>query len=116
MPASWRICIQLPRAPEVTMMLMAFSEANDARMASSTALVASVQMSMSSSRRSPSEMTPRAKLRSTFSALASKPSRMLALVGGAMTSSNETVTPDRVAQWKPISFSASSVAATWIFG
>ena len=33
-----------------------------------------------------------------------------------MTSSMAMVTPARVAQWKPFSFSASSDAATWTFG
>ena len=41
---------------------------------------------------------------------------MAALFGGATTSSMPIVTPDRVAQWKPASLSASSAAATCTFG
>ena len=38
------------------------------------------------------------------------------LRGGVTTSSIEIVTPERVAQWKPVLFNASSVAATVTFG
>ena len=36
--------------------------------------------------------------------------------GGVTTSSMEMVTPERVAQWKPVSLRASSVAATCTLG
>ena len=41
---------------------------------------------------------------------------MRAFSGGVTTSPMETVTPERVAQWKPAAFSASRVAATCTFG
>ena len=37
------------------------------------------------------------------------------MFSGVTTSEIEIVVPDRVAQWKPASFKASSVAATWTF-
>ncbi len=79
-------------------MWMPFSRSNAVFMASSTLLVASVQMSMSSSRRSPAEITPRSKFFSTFCAFASYSSRIVFFSAGMATSSTEIVTPDRVAQ------------------
>src|SRR5690625_3322523 len=59
-PAIWRTWVQLPRAPELTIWLMAFSTGKFFCIASSILLVASVQISMSSVRRSMSVMSPRA--------------------------------------------------------
>ena len=48
MPAIWRTCIQLPRAPELTIMETGLVFGKASCIASATSLVASVQISMSS--------------------------------------------------------------------
>jgi hypothetical protein len=116
MPAIWRTCIQLPRAPEWTIMKTGLVRGNASSIDLATSLVASVQMLISSWRRSSSVMSPRSYWLCTFSARASWRSRISCLACGVTTSSIEIVTPDRVAQWKPAALRASSVAATWTFG
>ena len=81
-----------------------------------TSLVALVQISMSSPRRSSAVIRPRWYCLSIRSASFSYRSRISGLRGGAMTSSMPIVTPDQVAQWKPASLSASRVAASATFG
>ena len=73
MPAIWRTCIMFPRAPEPTIMSMGLNRCalSSACMASWTSAVASVQISTSFWRRSPSVMMPRWNCFSTFSASAS---------------------------------------------
>ncbi|SIM41642.1 Uncharacterised protein [Mycobacteroides abscessus subsp. abscessus] len=58
MPAIWRTCIQLPRAPEETIRLMVFSPVRFSIIAAATSSVALVQMSISSERRSSSSIRP----------------------------------------------------------
>ena len=67
-----------------------------ASMASFTFSVASVQISMSSWRRSSSVMMPRRYWASTFWARFSCSSRIFCLLAGVVTSSTPTVTPARV--------------------
>ncbi len=99
MPAIWRTCIQLPRAPELTIMNNPLVRGKCSRMAWSTEFVAWVQISMSSWRRSSSVMRPLAYWSSTFSALVSLSPRIRAFSAtGDTTSSMAIVTPERVAQ------------------
>ncbi len=81
-----------------------------------TSLVALVQISISSPRRSSAVMRPRWYCLSICAASFSYRSRIAGLPGGATTSPIPMVTPDQVAQWKPDSLSASSVAASVTFG
>ena len=67
-------------------------------MASPTLLDASVQISMSSWRRSSSVTRPRSNWVWIFAALPSNSSRIWALLLGVVTSSIDTVTPEWVAQ------------------
>ena len=101
MPAIWRICIQLPRAPESTIRKMVLSRWKFARIAWSTSLVASVQMSISSELRSASDTRPRSRFSCTWAALASNFAMISPLLGGATTSENAKVTPERVDHEKP---------------
>ena len=57
-PAMLRTCSQLPRAPDVTMRLMVLSIGKFARISAATSFVASVQILISSARRSASEIRP----------------------------------------------------------
>jgi hypothetical protein len=116
MPAICRTCIMFPRAPEWTIIQIGLVAGKWSSISLATSLVACVQISMSSWRRSSSVIRPFSYWLWTFSALASNVSSVLAFVGGVTTSSIEIVTPERVAQWKPVSFNASSVAATSTFG
>ena len=59
MPASWRICLNEPRAPELAIMNTGFSSSRFACIASATLSVASVQMLTIVSRRSSSVIRPR---------------------------------------------------------
>ncbi|OPZ51860.1 MAG: hypothetical protein BWY91_02558 [bacterium ADurb.BinA028] len=59
MPAIWRSCIQLPRAPELTIRKMVLVRGVFAIISLATSLVASFQISMRSSRRSLSVIAPR---------------------------------------------------------
>ena len=70
MPAIWRTCIMFPRAPEPTIMSMGLncSALRLFSMAVRTSSVASVQISTSFWRRSPSVMMPRRNCFSTLSA------------------------------------------------
>ncbi len=61
-------------------------------------------------------MRPRSNWVCTLSARPSASTRISAFFGGVTTSSIEIVTPERVAQRKPASLRASSVAATCTFG
>ena len=79
-------------------------------------LFASVQMAMSSLWRSPSEMSPFSNWASTFAASFSCREMISPFDFGVMTSLSATVTPERVAQWKPASFILSRVAATSTLG
>ena len=121
MPAIWRTCIMFPRAPEPTIMSMGLNcsvlEAA-CSIASRTWSVASVQISTSFWRRSPSVMMPAAELRP-------RPSRPALLVvledpaffaGGVLTSSIEMVSPDWAAKRKQRFLMASRLVATTAFG
>ena len=52
MPASWRICLNEPRAPELAIMKMGFSWSRFSSIASATSSVASVHLSTTASWRS----------------------------------------------------------------
>jgi len=88
---------------------------NRSSMSSRTRSVASVQISMSSWRRSSSVMMPRRNWDSTFSARFSNSSRICCLRGGLSTSWMDTVTPARDAQWKPrvLSLFSTSAVSVW---
>ena len=87
------------------------------RIALATSFVAWVQISMSSWRRSSSVMRPRLVLVLDLRGLRLVAVEDLLLVRrGDDVARWTTVTPERVAQWKPASLSASSVAATSTFG
>ena len=98
MPAIWRTCMTLPRAPEPTIISIGLncSSTSSACMASVTLLVASVQISISRWRRSSSVMMPRSNCASTLAASPSNCSSSAALAGGVRTSSMEIVRPERV--------------------
>ena len=59
MPASWRICLNEPRAPELAIMKIGFSSNIVSSIASATLSVASVQISTIRSLRSSSVIRPR---------------------------------------------------------
>ena len=84
-------------------------------MASATSSVVRVQISMSSWRRSASVIRPSSYWSWTAAARFSASSISSAFFGGATTSSNEMVTPERVAQRKPRSLISSRVLATLVF-
>ena len=84
--------------PEDTMRLMVFSSSMLARMASATSLVALVQMSISSWRRSSSAIRPLSYCAWTLACLALVSRQDGGLVHGAVMSEMATVTPERVAQ------------------
>ena len=69
-PAIWRICCELPRAPESTIMSSGLNAIADSvfSIARPTSEVADVQISISFWRRSSSVMTPRLNWVSAFSA------------------------------------------------
>ena len=67
MPASWRICLNEPRAPELAIMKIGFSSSRFSCIASATSSVASVQMLTIVSWRSSSVMRPRSYWRWTSS-------------------------------------------------
>ena len=71
MPASWRICLNEPRAPELAIMKIGFSSSRFASIASATSSVASVQMSTIVSCRSSSVIRPRSYCCSTFATCSS---------------------------------------------
>src|SRR5665647_2433453 len=116
MPAICRTCIQLPRAPELTMRNSGFLGSNASCMDLATTSVACVQTSMSSWRRSSSVIRPLSYRVWIFAARPSYSSRISALLSGVATSLIEMLSPENVAQWKPASLSASRLAATSTFG
>ena len=65
MPASWRICLNDPRAPELAIMKIGFSSKSVFSIASATASVPSVQMLTMLSCRSSSVIRPRSYCAST---------------------------------------------------
>ena len=69
MPASWRIWLNDPRAPELAIMKTGFVSWRVAFIASATSSVASVQMATMRSLRSSSVIRPRSYSRSTFADL-----------------------------------------------
>ena len=71
MPASWRIWLNEPRAPELAIMKMEFVGSRLAFIASATSSVASVQTATTRSLRSSSVIRPRSYSRSTFATCSS---------------------------------------------
>ena len=97
MPAIWRTCIMFPRAPEPTIMSIGLNccGLELGSIAFCTSAVASVQISTSFWRRSPSVMMPRRNWFSTFSASLLVAVEDLAFLAcGVLTSSIEMVRPD----------------------
>ena len=70
-PASWRIWLNEPRAPELAIMKMEFVGSRFAFIASATLSVASVQTATTRSLRSSSVIRPRSYSRSTFATCSS---------------------------------------------
>ena len=97
MPASWRICLKLPRAPDVAIMKMGFVFRICFIISSATSSVARPQISTTFSLRSPSVIRPCCQRSWIFSTCSSKPARISPLRGGVTMSFLETVTPARVA-------------------
>ena len=97
MPASWRICLKEPRAPELAIMKMGFSSSRCSAIASPTTSVASFHLAVTFSLRSSSEIRPMSYWSWISATCASKPARISCLLGGVMTSFLLTVTPDFVA-------------------
>ena len=118
MPAIWRTCIMFPRAPDLTIMSIGLdgSASRAVIIFWVTSEVAEFQISTSFWRRSPSVMMPRRNWASTFSASFSWRSRISTFSGGVLTSSMDTVRPDRLAYSKQTSFMASRHSATTILG
>ena len=102
-----------PEAPESTIMKIGLVLSKFDSISSATLLEASVQISMSSWRRSSSVTRPRSYCCLDLGGLVLvRPSGSRPCLSGVVTSSIDTVTPERVAQWKPASLRASSEAAT----
>ena len=112
MPASWRICVNEPRAPELAIMKIGFSSSSEFSIASATVSVASVQRFTMISCRSSSVIRPRACWSSTVFTRASKPWRISSFSGGMTTSFFDTEIPARVAYVKPRLLIVSSTGAS----
>ena len=112
MPASWRICLNEPRAPELAIMKMGFSSSKLSCIASATASVASVHLSTTASWRSSCVIRPMSYWSWISATSASKPARISPFSGGITTSFLEIVMPACVANWNPRSLNASSTSAT----
>ena len=111
MPASWRICVNEPRAPELAIMKIGFSSSSAFSIAVATVSVASVQRLTMISCRSSSVIRPRACWPSTVATRPSKSSRIASLSGGITTSFFDTEMPARVAYVKPRLLIVSSTGA-----
>ena len=99
-PASWRICLNDPRAPELAIMYTGFSSSRLRFIASPTSSVALFQSDTTCSWRSSSVMRPRSYERCALPTCSSYPVRICSLSGGIWMSFFEIVTPDagRVAE------------------
>ena len=112
MPAICRSWFMLPRAPELTIWAIGLVGGKLSFMADMTSSVVLVQISMSSLLNSSRSSVPRSRLFCLVFSSASASRSSSPLDAGVTTSAIEMVAPERVAQWKPRSFSASSTAAT----
>ncbi len=112
MPASWRICLNDPRAPELAIMKIGFSSSRFACIASATVSVASVQMLTIVSCRSSSVISPRSYWPWTSSTRFSYSARIFSLSGGMTMSFFEIVIPAVVAYRKPSDLIVSSAGAS----
>ena len=97
MPASWRICLNDPRAPELAIMKMGFRRNRCSCMASATSSVASSHRFTTRSCRSSAVMRPSAKKSSNLCTSASYLARISGFSGGITTSFFEIVMPDWLA-------------------
>ncbi len=95
--ASWRICVNEPRAPELAIMKIGFSSRRFFSIAAATASVASVQIVVMISWRSSSVMRPRSYCCSTRCTRSSCSPRIASFSGGTTMSFFDTVTPAWVA-------------------
>src|SRR5438034_152198 len=93
MPASWRICLKDPRAPELAIMKIGFSSSSVASIASATVSVPSVQIATIDSCRSDSVISPRSYCASTSPTRASYRARICSLSAGMTMSFFEIVIP-----------------------
>ena len=96
-PASWRICLKEPRAPELAIMKMGFRWSRLRCIASPTSSVAAVHFSMTASLRSSCEIRPVSYWSWIAPTSASTASRIFSLSGGMTTSFLDTVIPAWVA-------------------
>ena len=110
-PASWRICLNEPRAPELAIMKMGFRWSRLSCIAWPTSSVAAVHFSTTASLRSSWVIRPVSYCSWISATLDSNPSRIFSLSGGITTSFLEIVMPARLAKWKPSSLNASSTSA-----
>ncbi len=111
MPASWRICLNEPRAPELAIMKMGFSSSRCSCIASPTSSVAPFHLSITASLRSSWEIRPMSYWSRMSATSDSIRSRISSFLGGITTSFLDTVMPAWLAKWKPSSLKASSTCA-----
>ena len=100
MPASWRICLNEPRAPELAIMKMEFSWSvvlMFSSMASPTSSVASFHRSVTAWWRSSCVIRPSSYCSWIWSTRCSYRARISPLLGGTITSFFDTVMPACVA-------------------
>ena len=101
MPASWRICLNEPRAPELAIMKIGLSSSRFATIASATSSVAAFHCSTTASWRSSWVIRPVSYWSVISATSASYLSRISCFSGGTTTSFLEIVMPACVAYLKP---------------
>ena len=97
MPASWRICLKDPRAPELAIMKMGLSSSRLATIASATSSVARFHWSVTARWRSSCVIRPSSYWSWSSCTRFSYLARISGLEGGTTTSFFEIVTPAWVA-------------------
>ena len=110
MPASWRICLKEPRAPELAIMKMGFRTSKCSSIAAATASVACVHLSTTASWRSSWVIRPMSYWSWISATSASYPARISPFSGGMTTSFLEIVIPAWVEYLNPRSLNASSTS------
>ena len=109
-PASWRICLNDPRAPELAIMKIGLSVSRFAIIASATSSVAAFHCSTTASWRSSWVISPSSYWPVISPTRWSYLSRICCFSGGTTTSFLEIVIPAWVAYLKPRSLKASSTS------
>ena len=112
MPASWRICLIVPRAPESAIMRIGLRRSKFFSIASATSSVAAVHLSTTASWRSSCVIRPMSYWSWISATSPSTLARIAPFSGGMITSFLEIVMPACVAYLNPRSLNASSTRAT----